>query len=86
MGLHNSYSVALGDIDGDGDLDVVSANSDQGNRIYLNDGQGNFTDSNQALGDRDCRSVVLADVDNDGDLDIAVANFDQANRVYFGSL
>ena len=43
-----SVAVALGDLDGDGDLDAWVANGswgDQPNRVWLNDGKGQFTDS-----------------------------------------
>jgi len=72
------FSVALGDVDGDGDLDLVTANY-SGNTvsIRLNDGAGNFTppatNPNPTVGDFP-RTVVLGDVDGDGDLDLVTAN------------
>ena len=82
----NSYSrgVALGDLDGDGDLDAwVAIVSNQANRVWINDGLGNFADSGQALGSSNSRSVALGDLDGDGDLDAWVANgSNQANRVW----
>ena len=65
-------SVITGDLDGDGDLDVLSA-SGLDNKItwYANNGSGNFgvqrtitTDTNGAI------SVSTADLDGDGDLDV----------------
>src|SRR6266496_3940132 len=41
-GLGNTTSVALGDMDSDGDLDIITGNNDQPNMIYLNDGAGHF--------------------------------------------
>jgi subtilisin family serine protease len=77
-----SRAVALGDLDGDGDLDAFIANgiSERGrseaDRVWLNDGHGVFTDSGQALGSASGLDVSLGDLDGDGDLDAFVANSD----------
>lgn len=71
---------ALGDLDGDGSLDVFAAllspkpgiEGDPADRILLNDGDGNFRDSGQRLGDFDSTAVALGDIDGDGDLDALV--------------
>ena len=83
---HPSTGVALGDLDGDGNLDAFVVNSTQVNRVYLNDGAGNFTDANAydaAPSDTNLsRGVALGDLDGDGNLDAFVVNFNQVNRVY----
>ena len=84
LGNSASQSVALGDLDGDGDLDAMVANpGNQPNAVWTNDGNGTFTDSGQALGNSASLSVALGDLDGDGDLDAMVANFDDPNTVWF---
>lgn len=67
---------ATGDIDADGDLDVIVLNRGQ-DRVLVNDGAGVFTDETDArfpVTDDASRGAVLADLDGDGDLDLLVAN------------
>jgi uncharacterized repeat protein (TIGR01451 family) len=74
--------VALGDVDGDGDLDAYIANW-LTNTVWLNDGSGVFNDSGQSLPSSWSQNVALGDVDSDGDLDAFVANIDkEPNRVW----
>lgn len=66
-------SLATGDIDGDGDIDVAYPVNDR--IMYMqNDGTGRFTSTPVLVAERMIRSLALGDVDNDGDLDIAVAS------------
>jgi hypothetical protein len=85
LGGSISVAVALGDLDGDGDLDAFIVNTEGSNRIWLNDGAGTFSDSGQTLGGYQTYSwqVALGDVDADGDLDAFVARYsDHANIVW----
>jgi hypothetical protein len=69
LGDSKSKDVALGDLDGDGDLDVISVAALYPGKIWLNDGTGTFIDSGQSLETMGYTSVVLGDLDGDGDLD-----------------
>ncbi len=81
LGSMDSYAVALGDLDGDKDLDAFVANDGE-NTVWVNDGQGNFSDSGQKLGANNSHTVLLADVNQDGRLDAYVANYGQANVLW----
>ena len=88
FGSGRSENVDLGDVDNDGDYDVVIANggdgSAQANRIYVNNGglqggaQGTFSDGTAArfsgVPNDTSRDIELADFDGDCDLDIYVSN------------
>jgi hypothetical protein len=85
----NGMGSAVGDYDGDGDLDwFVSSIYDpkgvvtpswgiSGNRLYRNRGDGSFEDATDEAGVRDGSwgwGSTFADLDNDGDLDLVHVN------------
>jgi plastocyanin len=69
-------SLALGDLDGDGDLDAVVASAATGSRVFVrfNNGSGTFSGTQTVSVGEGALDVVLADFDADGDLDFATAN------------
>ena len=86
LGANQTWAISLGDLDGDGDLNLVTGNLRSANRVYLNDGSGIYTDTGQSLGSEPTLSTSLGDVDNDGDLDLVTGNYEdvgtQDNRIY----
>jgi hypothetical protein len=73
----DSANVSMGDLDGDGDLDIVLAKGRHTpilDRVLLNDGKGGFTASDLGpVADR-TYTAALADIDGDGDLDVLTSN------------
>ena len=66
----NTQSVALGDADSDGDLDIAVGRETHFNQVYVNDGTGHFSSfSFDPIWERTW-DVTWGDVDNDGDVDI----------------
>jgi hypothetical protein len=70
-------SFASGDIDNDGDQDLLMTGQGPvfGAALYLNDGNGNFTEvTNTTIPDRVFSSVTeFKDLDSDGDLDLYIS-------------
>jgi hypothetical protein len=73
LGVNNSWDVALGDLDGDGDLDAFVAKVGV-NYVWFNDGSGHFTNSGHYYGSPVAthKDVKLGDLNGDGDLDAFV--------------
>jgi hypothetical protein len=87
----SAMGLMVGDVDDDGDVDVLRSNFDhEPNSLHLNDGRGRFRESAAVHGLAEASLDRLAwgggffDADLDGDLDLLVANghvFPQAEAI-----
>jgi hypothetical protein len=78
-----TYAVPAGDLDGDGDVDVVVANDLAENWVYLNDGTGRFAPAWPVGPEIEpTRSAQLYDLDRDGDLDLLITNRGASNGLF----
>src|SRR5690606_22412767 len=81
---HEDVAAAFLDVDGDGDMDlVVGSGGNNVNlqrsyrpRLYLNDGQGNFTRSTHELPStyKNISTIAPHDFDQDGDVDLFIGS------------
>ncbi|MDO7875502.1 FG-GAP-like repeat-containing protein [Hymenobacter sp. ASUV-10] len=75
VGLY-PYSMTMGDVDGDGDLDVLASHDDNNAvSVRLNNGSGTFSGTTEVAVGSLPRSVTVGDVDGDGDLDLLTSNY-----------
>ncbi len=87
----NGLGVLADDVNGDGRLDLFVANDGTPNHLWINAGDGRFTESALSWGvaiDQDGApkagmGVHAADVDADGDNDLLVMNLDTESDSYF---
>ena len=77
---NQTWTADFGDMDNDGDLDMVATNHDATVQLFENDGTGHFTDATAGCG-MEVNGFFLqskfADLDNDGFLDVIIAGGDE---------
>lgn len=81
-----SGSLLSGDLDGDGDIDIVQSGIGENlsgqiaeASVFINDGNGNFSLKEQNFNDFfNTEQIFMSDLDNDNDLDIIIAGVNRS--------
>ena len=81
-----AFHVSAADVDGDGDVDILSAGRNNVSWDENTDGQGNYTAHHLILGGSYTvgSTINTADFDGDGDLDVVVSGLDATVNVVDG--
>jgi hypothetical protein len=74
--LSTYVAIRIGDLDRDGDGDIVAINTDEEVLVAYKNAGASFTIQTVATGIIDLRDLELSDMDSDGDLDIVIAASD----------
>ncbi|MGH7619381.1 MAG: FG-GAP-like repeat-containing protein, partial [Gemmatimonadaceae bacterium] len=84
--LGQGAGVALGDVDGDGRVDVFLARTEGCSALFRNLGNWKFEDITKSAGvgacDRHSTGAAFADVDGDGDLDLILLSTRGPNAIF----
>ena len=82
IGNDRGREIALGDLDNDGDIDVVVGANQSSDLVFLNNGVGQFVSSFSLGRSTDNSFVEIADINNDGFDDIYIGNQDTTDSIY----
>jgi len=87
--IHLTFSISIADVDNDNDLDIIAGNSNQINRLYLNNGTSDpfngVSGEDISLDINDTNDIKSGDMNSDGFIDIVAGNYNQPNRLYLNN-
>lgn len=82
LGDTRTFLLVPGDLDGDGDQDLVHVDFLGPSQVWINDGEGHFETDGQLLGGEGGHGAALADLDGDGDLDLFLVHNGDTDRIF----
>ena len=82
--LEGAYPVNVGDVNGDGNIDVLATGYEADTAVwYENDGNGGFTRRDVDTNADGAHSIVAGDLDKDGDTDLLTTNQDAGTVTWY---
>ena len=76
--------MSIGDLDLDGNVDIIIGNSGEPNTVFINNKKGTVWEKIQLSENRfNTYDIIIADLNGDGRLDIIECNSDELNSYYF---
>ncbi|HMB71641.1 MAG TPA: FG-GAP-like repeat-containing protein, partial [bacterium] len=87
LGIDYSFTFNLADLDDDGWMDMLVASDYETSHVFMNDGDGTFTDATDhaVIKDDNGMGAAVADYDRDGDLDWFVSSILNASKGKVGN-
>ena len=85
LGNSRTFSVVIADIDQDRDNDIFTASYDSSSKLWLNDGNGFFSDSGQQFSLTGVHDAGISDLNGDTYLDIFLISQATPSKVYFNN-
>jgi uncharacterized repeat protein (TIGR01451 family) len=77
-----TWDIEIVDLNNDTYPDMIVANWQEQNYLYMNDRDGTFTKSNEFGNSYSIYEVITLDAENDGDIDVIMGRPDSASRIY----
>jgi len=73
------------DVDRDGDLDLITAHTDNGNKLWINNGSESFSSLGPIFGTSRVLSIGCGKLDGDDDFDVVLGKMEGGggNAIYF---
>ncbi|MDY6989110.1 MAG: FG-GAP-like repeat-containing protein [Thermodesulfobacteriota bacterium] len=74
--LGSHYGLSTGDLDGDGNLDILVGSYQKGIQIFLGDGTGDFAEGKTPVEEGSFWRILAKDLDGDGQMDLLASSME----------
>ena len=85
LGDFRTFGVAIEDFDMDGDNDVITTNYIGASKLWLNNGNADFTESDQVFNIQEVHDIQVADLNGDNYPDVFLLSHENPSKVFFNN-